>query len=377
MISNISRKLSILGSALVNSPHLTYRLGRHYLQIPCPPELYYVVPQVNWAIDEVGQSISKNIQKQFGLSTHLTSKPYTLVDHILHYGELWAFANQAHFPHNRFNKVVVTVFHGNRGPQYPDLTKAIDQFLDQAHLLSQVVTSSLLMKERLIIWGIAPEKICCIPLGIDLSVFKPTDISKKQSLRRKYDIPDDAICIGSFQKDGSGWGEGLSPKYVKGPDIFLEVIATLKQQYKLYVLLTGPSRGYVKQGLEKLGVSYRHDYLSNYNDIVTHYHCLDLYLITSREEGGPKAILEAPACGIPVVSTNVGMVPDLMTHQKNCLITPSEDVAHLANYSAQVIEQENLCHQLIIEGLNQVKHYDWQHIAARYYYEVYQPLLRQ
>ncbi len=374
---SLRNKLSKLTTLFKNSPDMLYRLGRRSFGKPCPLELFYIVPEANWSIDWDGHYITSHIQRQFDWPAHLTTTPHTLVDHVLHYGELWAFANNAHFPHNKLNKVIATVFHGNRDPQYPDLTQALDQFLAQAHLLSRVVTSSSLMKQRLTAWGMPPEKITCIPLGIDLSVFKPANDAQKQKLRHKYKIPDDVIGIGSFQKDSSGWGEGLTPKFVKGPDIFLEVIKALKQHYKLYVLLTGPSRGYVKQGLETLGVPYRHDYLANYHDIVDHYHCLDLYLITSREEGGPKAILEAPACGIPVVSTNVGMVPDVMTHAQTCLIAPSEGVAQLATYAAQVIEQKDLRQELIKAGLNQVRHYDWPHIATRYYHEIYQPLLKQ
>ena len=41
--------------------------------------------------------------------------------------------------------------------------------------------------------------------------------------------------------------------------------------------------------------------------LISLYHALDIYLITSREEGGPMGLLESIACGTPVASTNVGM----------------------------------------------------------------------
>jgi len=76
----------------------------------------------------------------------------------------------------------------------------------------------------LIEYGVKEEKIVVIPLGIDLSIFKPYSEKERKKLRKKLKIPLDKTIIGSFQKDGIGWGEGLKPKWEKGPDIFCKVI---------------------------------------------------------------------------------------------------------------------------------------------------------
>ena len=80
----------------------------------------------------------------------------------------------------------------------------------------------------------------------------------------------------------------------------------------VYALLTGPSRGYVKEELKKNGIPYYHSYVLELNDLVPLYQALDLYLITSREEGGPMGLMESMSCGIPVVTTNVGMAADVI-----------------------------------------------------------------
>ena len=100
---------------------------------------------------------------------------------------------------------------------------------------------------------------------------------------------------------------------VKGPDLFLEAVEKLARDFPVFVLLTGPARGYVKTGLDEMGVPYAHHFLDDYLQIVSAYHALDLYLMTSREEGGPKAILECAATGVPLVSSRVGMAPDVIT----------------------------------------------------------------
>ena len=70
------------------------------------------------------------------------------------------------------------------------------------------------------------------------------------------------IC--SFQKDGIGWGEGLEPKLIKGPDIFVETMRNLKAAgLPVVAMLTGPARGYVKLMLDKYNVPFIHNYSGN------------------------------------------------------------------------------------------------------------------
>ncbi|MBI3160552.1 MAG: glycosyltransferase [Chloroflexi bacterium] len=234
-----------------------------------------------------------------------------------------------------------------------------------------------MMAARLFEWGVPEGKIACIPLGVDLSRFQPAAPEARRRQRAALGIPDDAVCIGSFQKDGEGWGDGLSPKLIKGPDVFLAVVELLAKKHPVFVLLTGPARGYVKAGLGKLGVPYRHSLLENYLEIPRYYQCLDLYLVTAREEGGPQAILEAPACGVPVVSTRVGLAPDILEDGVSGALVDVEDVAALAlaQAASRVIEDQSFRESLVANGRRMIQDYDWGRIAARYYHEVYAPML--
>lgn len=352
------------------------RYALRNLRLPTTPELYYVVPHANWVTDWVGRYITSGISSQFGWQTHVTSAPHLLSGQIVHYGEMGAFLSSLGSRRNTRNTIVTTIFHGDRLEQFPDLGKSVNHFLDNAHVPERIVTACSIMEKRLASWGVPAEKIVLIPLGVDLNRFKPTTLQERLACRHKMSIPDDAVCIGSFQKDGVGWEEGLTPKLIKGPDVFLKVIERLHKEFKLFVLLTGPSRGYVKQGLDALGVLYHHEILSDYLKIVDFYHCLDLYLVTSREEGGPKVVLEALATGIPLVSTRVGMAPDVIQHGRNGMLADLEDVDMLAEHAARVIEQDELRSQLIVNGIDDITHYDWIYIATRYYNELYTPLLK-
>ena len=106
------------------------------------------------------------------------------------------------------------------------------------------------------------------------------------------------------------------------------------------MLLTGPARGYVINGLRRIGGSYTHRYPKSVKELASLYNALDLYMITSREEGGPKGLLEGMASGVPVVSTNVGMAPDLLVDSTIGVVVPADNVDQLAIKAGQIICME-------------------------------------
>jgi glycosyltransferase involved in cell wall biosynthesis len=199
--------------------------------------------------------------------------------------------------------------------------------------------------------GIDPAKVFLIPIGINLSYFQPQTPETRKKIRAKYQIPESAVVIGSFQKDGNGWGEGLEPKYIKGPDIFLQTLEILKSRIpELFVLLSGPARGYVKRGLETLGIPYRHYFLDNYPQVGELFQALDVYIVASRQEGGPKAILESMASRVPLVTTRVGQAMDLVKHEQNAWMVDVEDAEGLAHWAEYAIEHHGSLADVLSQG---------------------------
>jgi glycosyltransferase involved in cell wall biosynthesis len=193
------------------------------------------------------------------------------------------------------------------------------------------------MRDVILESGIESSKVFRIPIAVNLDFFPFREENSKRQSRQRLGIPQSAFVIGSFQKDGVGWGEGNEPKLIKGPDVFLATIARLRTRIpELYVLLSGPARGYVKSGLESMQVPYQHSYLDDYSVIGSMYQALDLYLVTSRQEGGPKAILESMASGIPLISTRVGQAMDLMEHERNGWVVGVDEVEALVHWSLNV-----------------------------------------
>ena len=133
----------------------------------------------------------------------------------------------------------------------------------------------------------------------------------KNEMRNKYQFKPDAFLIGSFQKDTEG-KSGL-PKLSKGPDIFIKIVKDMYETNKnIEVVLTGLRREYLLSELKSLGINYHYYDMVSLEQINELYNCLDLYLVSSRCEGGPRSIIEAGLTKTPIISTDVGIASKLM-----------------------------------------------------------------
>jgi glycosyltransferase involved in cell wall biosynthesis len=246
--------LSVIGRDLLNNIVFS-KVKRPYFM------LFYVIESGNWSIKWDGKYITKNLNTQKLLNARITRTYKGIHDQIIHFGSANAVTSKIFPLQNKSNRIVLTWFHF-----VPDDPK-IKSFKEAQEYIDVVHTSCTITKGNLIEIGVPEEKIVVIPLGVDLNIFKPVPATQKNMIRKELGLPQDKVIIGSFQKDGVGWGDGLEPKLVKGPDIFVDVIDNLSRDHNIFVLLTGPARGYVKKGLDRIGVPYKHIFLKNYPDI--------------------------------------------------------------------------------------------------------------
>jgi glycosyltransferase involved in cell wall biosynthesis len=340
-------------------------------------DVYLITDASNWIFDWIGHYVAAHLQERYQVSTHLSHEVTGLRNQLIHFIDRYAYLDGTSARLHSSNRVFLTWFHGDSADSNPAMQQLFTQLLQAEAEVQRIVVSCQISRQSLLQAGIPESKLIEIPLGVDLVRFIAPTGADRLKARAALGIPQEAICIGSFQKDGTGWGDGLEPKLIKGPDVFLEVMAQLSARYKnLLVLLTGPSRGYIKQGLEQLDIPYIHHFLSDYHEIARYYHALDLYLITSRCEGGPAALLESWATGVPVVSTRVGMPADLIKHSLNGMLAEVEDITSLTHLTLELIENEAQRDQCRRQALEDVKQYHWPLIADRYYRELYQPFLQ-
>ena len=331
-----------------------------------------------WVLGEIRTALSRRLSRKYTIIPVSTRgfRWLGVRDSIIHFSTGAGYTEGSRYMEvHPSNKQVLTWTHGQRSNPLPVFARRLDAISEASKFTERIIVSARAGFDTLVSEGVDKRKIVHIPLGIDTSMFFPPDEEERASVRRGLDIPDTALCIGSFQKDGEGWGEGMSPKRIKGPDVFLDVIDRLRKDFELCVLLTGPSRGYVKTGLERMGVQYRHVWLKHYKDVARHYWALDLYIIASRDEGGPMAVLESMASGVPLVSTKVGMSIDLISDGANGFLSEIEDTDALAANASRLIEDINLRYRFSRNGLAVANNHDWSAIAERYHREVYRPIL--
>ena len=339
-----------------------------------PPVVY--VGDTDWVLSTIGENIRHHLGGTYNFLPHWLWRGVRRS--VVHFGSPPAYFGSRLFRKiHPSNRQVVSWTHGQRSNPDPDFGRRLDVVLECCAFVDRIVCHSKTAMKTLAAEGADCEILTYVPHGIDSDLFRAPQEGERSWIREMLGIPQGSWCIGSFQKDGIGMGEGLNPKWVKGPDLFLAVIERLQRDCDIFVLLTGPGRGYVKAGLERMGIPYRHVHVPSYRDMVVYYWALDAYLICSRDEGGPMALLESMATGVPVVSTRVGMCADLIESGTNGLLAGIDDLEGLTSGVSQVLNSEELRRRLSLEGRVTARRHDWQCVSGEYDRLVYRPLVKE
>jgi len=242
-------------------------------------------------------------------------------------------------------------FHGRPGtPGMPEFDEAYAALRRVHGRIDRIQVTHGEMEELVLSAGIDAAKVHRIPIGIDPGLFTPQTPELRTEAREALGIPRDAFVVGSFHKDGVGWDEGAEPKLIKGPDTLVAALRALDVPEK-HVLLSAPARGYVQAGLRAAGIPFTHRVLDHYPEIGSLYAALDAYVVPSRQEGGPKGVLEALAAGVPLVTTRVGQAADIVRHGENGWLVEPEDAEGLAHWLGHVASNPEELPQVIAAGL--------------------------
>jgi glycosyltransferase involved in cell wall biosynthesis len=302
--------------------------------------------QSGWVLDHEAEEIAA-LARRLGIAAGVDRGLHPRARQCWHYTSQFVLAGPS-WP--LAHRISVDLLHGD--PAADPTFRDIHAGLAARHAsVARVRVSHSAMYTRVLESGIDPARVFHIPLGIRLDFFPKPTPERRRRAREALGLPLDAVVIGSFQKDGVGWGEGLEPKRVKGPDVFLKTVAILKDRVRgLRVLLTGPARGYVKRGLNALGVPVVHVNVPHYREIGRCYAALDAYVVSSRDEGGPKAVLESMAAGVPLVSTRVGQAVDLVRHGENGWLVEVEDADGLAHWTEVALSDGDARARIVAAG---------------------------
>lgn len=92
----------------------------------------------------------------------------------------------------------------------------------------------------------------------------------------------------------------------------------------------------------------------------------NIFINTTNFDNTPVSVIEAMALGLPIVSTNVGGLPFLISHNEDGLLVPPNDVNAMANAIIKLKENQNLKNQLVINARKKVEKFDWKEVKIKW-----------
>lgn len=186
------------------------------------------------------------------------------------------------------------------------------------------------------------ETLHVIPHGIEIPA--GYFLSKAEAQKRLADTtgkrkaesgkPQDELVIGTIAN--------LYP--TKGLDVLIRAFGetTFPEPARLVIIGEGPERPNLERLIIELGQNDRAMLAGAIPDAARLLHAFDIFVLPSRKEGLPYALLEAMAAGLPMVATAIGGVPEIIEHQKNGLLVPPDDAAALGQTLRTLSENDSL-----------------------------------
>lgn len=230
------------------------------------------------------------------------------------------------------------------------LLRSARQVIAPSHLLVRIMTGA---------WKLAPWKVSYVPNGIDTSRFT-------QVLARPAET-DEAVTIGTVGH--------LRPE--KRQQLLIEACAeiALSQNIKVVIAGEGSERPRLEKAVATAGLGAYVTFTGYRPDIEQIYQNLDIFALTSSTEQMPLSVLEAMSCGLPVVSTNVGDVAEMVSPENRPFIVCNE--RKLVPALSRLVVDPALRRMIGVANREWcVRHYSSEQMFKRYA-EIYHSAIRQ
>jgi N-acetyl-alpha-D-glucosaminyl L-malate synthase BshA len=221
---------------------------------------------------------------------------------------------------------IVTTLHGTditlvgQDPSFRSLTEFSIRKSDGITAVSEY-----LKQETVRHFAIEPERIRVLPNFVDLDRYRrdafPCHRSKLSNVGEKI-----VIHISNFRA-------------VKRVDDVVRTFARIARELPARLLLVGdgPERGRVQHVAEEEQVLDRVQFMGKQISVVELLSCSDLFLLTSEQEAFGLVALEAMSCGVPVVATLTGGIPEVVTHGESGYLAPVGAVEAMAEYGIRLL----------------------------------------
>lgn len=189
-------------------------------------------------------------------------------------------------------------------------------------------------------WGIGkPEDYQLIRSGVEFEPFFAQRGNKLEA-RKRLGIPADSPVVGTVIRLASQ----------KHPEAIVDIAAKVVISFpgvRFVIVGDGPLYSYMRQYIKAKNLEGNFMMLGSRKDVAEILPAFDVFLLTSRSEGLPRAMLEALAVRIPVVATDVGGIAELINGLKNGFLCSHGDVACLAKGITRLISSPELGVELL------------------------------
>jgi len=160
--------------------------------------------------------------------------------------------------------------------------------------------------------------------GVDYKLFKPASAQLRKELRNQFNFPQDKLLILNV----------ASPLVRKGWLELFDAVAELKKERTDFMLIAGYAgpqnidipREIANRSLGDICIDYGEVKPADLNKL---YNCSDIFCLPSHWEGLPTVVMESMACGMPVISTNVCGIPEIIDSGKTGILVGPKDPGQL------------------------------------------------
>ena len=204
---------------------------------------------------------------------------------------------------------------------------------------AHVVTTGERLRQTLIRDnGISPDNVTSVPTGIDCNIFTPT--KDVEAVRKALDLPLDKCIIGIVATLRS-W---------KGHSYLLDAFSQIDlSDNHLLVVGDGPQWDNINKQIDRLGLRGKVTLCGDQQDVVPWMQAMDIFTLPSyANEGVPQGLMQAMACGLPVISTDVGSIVEIIDDNNTGIIVEKQSAAALAK-AITALRQDNNLRQSIAE----------------------------
>lgn len=217
-----------------------------------------------------------------------------------------------------------------------------------------------------------PDKVKVIPLGFDLLPFKEGKDNFRDEVRNELGLNSDEIAIAIVGR--------LAP--IKDHDFFLDVVLNVIENtarpVKFFIVGDGSEKEHIEERVKVINDGKDIVRLMSWVKDISRFNAgMDVVCLTSKNEGTPVSLIEAQAANIPVISTNVGGVKDIVRNLETGIVVEERRQDVYAEQLLELINDEKKRTKLSQNG--------WNHVEEKFHYttlvrnmdEYYKQLLRE